>query len=248
MTVWHEQDEFWGTVPLFREAHWEIAAEQVEGVIELAGLEPGAAVLDLPCGVGRHSLALARQGFRVTGVDRTAGYLQTARERAAAQDLAVEWLQADMREFMRPEGFDAVINLFTSFGYFEDPGEDRRVAENFFRCLKPGGALVMEMMGKEILARIFGPRDWEELPDGTLFLQQRTVARDWSWIENRWIVIQPDGQRHEFSVAHRLYDAAGLRALLLDVGFESVAIYGGLDGVLYGPEARRLVAVARKGA
>ena len=246
MAVWHEQDEFWGTVPMFREAHWEMAAEQVEGVIDLAGLAPGAAVLDLPCGVGRHSLELARRGFRVTGVDRTAGYLQTARERAAAEGLDVEWLQADMREFVRPEAFDAVVNLFTSFGYFEDPVEDRRVAESFYRSLKPGGVLVMEMMGKEVLARIFRPRDWEELPDGTLFLQERTVAHDWSWIENRWIVVKPDGQRHDFAVEHRLYDAAGLRALLLDVGFESVAIYGGLDGVIYGPEARRLVAVARK--
>ncbi len=248
MTVWHEQDSFWETVPMFDEHHWQIAPEQVESVISLLGLEPGATVLDLPCGVGRHSLEFARRGFRVTGVDRTEAYLQTARQRAAAEALDVEWLQADMREFVRPEAFDAAINLFTSFGYFEDPQEDRRVAENLYRSLKPGGALVMDVMGKEVLARVFQPRDWQELPDGTFYLQERKVAGNWTWMENRWILLRPDGQRHEYAVGHRIYDGAGLEALLLDTGFPSVAIYGSLDGVPYDTQARRLVAVARKGA
>ena len=69
-------------------------------------------------------------------------------------------------------------------------------------------------MGKEVLARIFLPCDWTELPDGTLFLQERKVRRDWTWIENRWILIK-DGQRREFEVSHRLYDGAGLKTLFL---------------------------------
>jgi SAM-dependent methyltransferase len=248
MTVWHEQNGFWETVPMFSERLLEIAPEQVDAVVALLGIEAGAAVLDLPCGVGRHSLELARRGFRVTGVDRTAAYLQTARDRAAAEGLGLELLQADMREFVRPGCFDVALNLFTSFGYFEDPAEDRRVAQNLFRSLKPGGVLVMEMMGKEVLARIFLPRDWEELPDGSLFLQERRVARDWTWMENRWILIGPDGQRSEYAVDHRIYDGAGLRSLLLDVGFDSVDLYGGLGGKPYDTEARRLAAVARKAA
>jgi SAM-dependent methyltransferase len=146
---------------------------------------------------------------------------------------------------VRPAAFDAAINLFTSFGYFEDPAEDRQVVDNLFRSLRPGGALVMEMMGKEVLARIFRRSDWQELPDGTLYLQERAVTRDWSWIENRWILIK-GGQRREFEVGHRLYDGVALKALLLDAGFESVTLYGALAGVPYDTDARRLVAVARK--
>jgi SAM-dependent methyltransferase len=181
-------------------------------------------------------------------VDRTAAYLQMARQKAAAEGLRVEWIQADMREFLRPGTFDVAINLYTSFGYFEDPGEDRRVAENLFRSLKPGGLLLMEMMGKEILARIFVPRDWQAMSDGSFFLQERKVSRDWSWMKNRWIVIKPDGRREEYTVSHRLYDGAGLRRLLLDVGFESVDLYGGLGGESYDTKAQRLTAVARKTA
>ena len=202
-------------------------------------------MLDLCCGVGRHSLEFARRGYTVTGVDRTTAYLHTARDAADAEDLAVEWIEADAREFQRPGAFDLTINMYTSFGYFEDPAEDRRVAEKIVRSLKPGGALVMDLMGKERLARIFTPRKWDELPDGSLFLQEREIRDDWTWIENRWILIR-DGERREFTLGHRLYDGAGLRTLLLNSGFESVALYGDLDGAPYDNDARRLIAVARK--
>jgi hypothetical protein len=102
----------------------------------------------------------------------------------------------------------------------------------------------MEMMGKEILARIFRPCDWREMPDGSLFLQERRICHDWTWIENRWILVK-DGQRKEYPLGHRLYDGAGLRALLVQAGFESVALYGDLSGLPYDTEARRLVAVAQ---
>jgi SAM-dependent methyltransferase len=245
MATWHEQDEFWETVPMFTQKLLDIAPEQVEAILALAGIQPGAAILDLPCGVGRHSLELARRGYCVTGVDRTAAYLQIARDRAAAEGLAVELVQDDMRHFVRPGAYDLALNLFTSFGYFEDPAEDRRVAENLYRSLKPGGALIMEMMGKEVLARIFLPHDWQELPDGTFYLQERKVARDWTWLENRWILLRPDGRRREYAVNHRVYDGAGLKALLLETGFSEVTLYGGLAGEPYDTEARRLMAVAR---
>jgi SAM-dependent methyltransferase len=246
MSRWHEQDSFWETVPMFGARLLEVAPEQVDAALALLAIDPGAAILDLCCGVGRHSLAMAQRGYRVTGVDRTAAYLRTARQEAATQGLEIELVQADMRDFVRPEAFDAAINLFSSFGYFEDPVDDLKVAENLFRSLKPGGRLVMEMMGKEVLARIFTPRDWQETPGGTILLQDRRVARDWSWMDSRWIVIQADGKRSEFAVSHRIYDGAGLRGLLLEAGFQPVDLFGSLDGEAYDTQARRLVAVAHK--
>lgn len=245
MAVWHEQDGFWETMPMFSEHQWEIAPEEVDAIISLLGIEPEMEVLDLCCGVGRHSLELARRGYRVTGIDRTAAYLKIARDKAMAEDLELEFVQADMRRFVRAGSFDAAINLYTSFGFFEDAAEDQQVIDNLYRSLRPGGTLVMEMMGKEVLARIFLPRDWQELPDGSLFLQEREVTRDWTWMENRWILIK-DGQRSEYAVSHRVYDGEGLKALLLNAGFESVSLYGGLGGEPYDREARRLTALARK--
>ncbi len=247
MKVWHEQDSFWETMPMFGERLIEAAPQEIDSVIRLLGITPGSNVLDLCCGIGRHSLELARRGYRVTGVDRTAAYLQIARDKAEADDLDVEWVQADMREFVRPKAYAAAINLYTSFGYFEDPADDRRVVENLFRSLSLGGRLVVDVMGKEVLARIFLPRDWQELSDGSLLLQQRKVRRDWSWMEGRRILVK-DGERHEYVVDHRIYDGAGLRGLLLDCGFENVTLHGHLGGSPYDTAADRLVAVAQKAA
>jgi SAM-dependent methyltransferase len=247
MAVWHEQDSFWETMPMFSQVQWDLAPGQVDSLISLLGIKPGAAVLDLCCGVGRHSLELARRGFQVTGVDRTSAYLQVARDKAAAEGLDLELLQDDMRRFVRPAAFDAAINLFTSFGYFEDPSEDRQVIDNLHESLRPGGKLVLEMMGKEVLARIFLPRDWREIEDGSLLLEERKVDRSWTWMDARWILIR-DGHRIEYNISHRIYDGAGLMALLRDAGFESASVYGDTDGNPYDTGAQRLVAVAQKAA
>lgn len=244
--TWHEQDEFWNDVEraLFTEHRTSDAATEVERLIALLRLEPGAAVLDLCCGVGRHTLEFARRGFRVTGVDRTRAYLDRAAARAAEDGLAVDFVEADMREFRRPGAYDVVVNLFTSFGYFEDPDEDRRVLLNVHHSLAEGGVLLMDLMGKEVLARVFVERDWRE-EDGMLVLEEGKVNRDWSWIENRWILIG-DERRTEHRLGLCIYSAAELSGLLRDCGFGSVVAYGDLTGSPYDLAASRLVMLARK--
>jgi len=246
MKPWHESEEFWArTAPFqFSARRWAAAPEEVEGVISLLELKPGMTVLDMPCGPGRHSLELARRGFVVTGVDRTASFIGEARQRAQTEGLSVEFVQADMREFRRQEAFDGAVNLFTSFGYFEDPAEDRKVLENFFVSLKPEGVLLVDVRGKETLARDFRPRDWME-QDGALILEEREVIEGWSRIRTRWIVIR-DGAREEFSLTLRLYSGAELKALMEEVGFREVELYGDFHGNPYGPEAKRLIAVGRR--
>ena len=247
MAPWHERDDFWETFrpTMFGETRWESAAEEVENIIALAKPPDNASVLDLACGPGRHTLEFARRGFAVTAVDRTASYLAEGRERAEQEGLKVEWVEADMREFRRPDSFDFAVNLFTAFGYFEDPAEDRRVAQNLHDSVRPNGTLVMDLQGKERLARILRERDWREEEDGTLMLEERKVRPGWDWIDNRWILIKGT-ERYEYSLGHRLYSAAELSSLLREVGFASVETFGDLAGAPYDHEAKRLVAVARR--
>lgn len=244
---WHEEDSFWETVApvLFPARRWEYAPREVQAMVSLLALKPGARVLDLCCGVGRHSLELGRRGFQVTGVDRTASYLEEAQRRATEQGLEIEFVQADMRTFLRPGAFDAVLNYFTSFGYFSTEEEERQVLANACASLRPGGRLLMDMMGKEILARVFTERGWHE-EDGKLILEERKLAPDWSSLDNRWIIIE-DGERREVTMTVRQYSAAELSRLLKDAGFQRVDVYGSLSGAPYDMEARRLVVVAHKG-
>lgn len=246
MTIWHEDDEFWETWAsfMFTKRHWETAPVDVEQLISLLALKLDISILDLCCGPGRHSLELAHCGFRVTGVDRTKKYLDEAKRRAKSKKLNIEFIQDDMRKFCRPDSFDVVLNLYTSFSYFKDPEEDKQVLKNVYTSLKNGGKFVIELMGKEILARIFLARDWQE-QNGVYMLQERKICDNWSWIENRWIMIK-ENEIHEFKAEHRLYSAAELNDLLIDVGFRKIDFYGDLDGSPYDNTAKRLIGVAQK--
>lgn len=245
--AWYEQDETWANLApvLFTRRRWEQAESEVGllmGLLELGGDER---ILDIPCGTGRIALELARRGFTVTGVDRTASYLDEARRRAADEGIEAEWVHDDMRAFARPGAFEVVLNFYTSFGYFEDAADDRSAARGFFDALKPGGRLVMEMHGKENLASGFLPRDWVELDDGLLLLEQREIVDDWRRVRNRWIIFR-DGGRYELEFSLRLYGAAELTDLLRDVGFSEVKAFGNLEGDPYDEHARRLIVVAGK--
>jgi len=243
---WHEDDFFWETwgPVMFTEKRLAGTAAEIEGAVSLTSIRPSAHVLDLGCGIGRHSLELARRGFKVTGVDRTSHYLEQANEGANNEGLKVEFIQDDMRNFCRPDTFDAAINIWTSFSYFEDPEEDRQVVVNVYRSLKPGGAFILHTHGKEVLARIFTESNWHE-ENGVLILEERRVTRNWGWMENHWIMIK-DNKRTEFRVTHRLYSATELVRLFTDCGFKKVDVYGNFEGSPYNHRAETMVTVGCK--
>lgn len=243
---WFDDDAFWrDTFPfMFSEELMGAAPEQVQGALELSGVVGGDA-LDLCCGPGRCSVALAQRGFQVTGVDRNRLFLDKARDLASEVGVEVAWVEADMRDFVRPAAYDLVLSMFTSFGYFEDAGDDVQVLANTLESLRPGGALVVELMGKEILAAIFQPASVDALPDGSRLVQQREVFDGWSRIRNEWTLIR-DGRARTYTFHHSIYSGQELRARMEQVGFVDVRLYGDLEGGPYGPEAERLVAVGRK--
>jgi SAM-dependent methyltransferase len=244
---WHDDNLFWETFIdfMFTDDLLKGTNEEIDDLIELLEIPSNAEILDLGCGIGRHSLELSRRGFKVTGLDRTPKYLDVARKTARAESLMAEFLEGDMRSFVREDAFDYVINIFTSgLSYFEDIEEDKRVINNVYKSLRPGGKFIVHTAGKEILARIFQKRDWVE-KDGNFLLQERNIEKDWSWMNNRWILIK-DGQSLEYRVNHRVYSASELSELITDCDFKDVRVYGDLKGSPYDNKARRLVVVGCK--
>ena len=151
-----------------------------------------------------------------------------------------------MREFVRPATFDAAVNLYTSFGYFEDPAENLRVLRNFRASLKPGGQFLIELLGKEVLARTFKERIWERRPDDSIYLAETKVLKNWTWVEGHWMLIR-DGIVHHHTISHYVYSAAELIALLHEAGFTDCHVFGSLAGTPYDHVAERLVIAARAG-
>ena len=243
---WYEQYEFWKTIEpvLFNSERMLSAGQEVEQIVSLLKLHPGVNICDLCCGPGRHSLELGRLGYCVTGVDRTGLYIDETKKKANEQGLNIRLVQDDMRSFCEPNAFDAVINVFTSFGYFEEATDDKRVIENVYKSLKKNGKFIIDIVGKEVLARIFQEKRWWE-EDGVIILEESKLSEDWSSVECRWIIIRDD-RRDEFRFSLRLYSAAQLSELLKSCGFGKVEIYGDLSGSPYDQTAKRLVIVAHK--
>jgi SAM-dependent methyltransferase len=243
---WYEQDGVWEMVApvLFTSERILSAKEEVEQILSQLELQTGVNICDLCCGVGRHSLELARHGLNVTGVDRTTPYLQEAKKKAEEEGLNIRFIQEDMRSFCEPKAFDVVINVLTSFGYFEDAADDKRVLENIYKSLKDGGKLLIDIVGKEVLARIFQEKRWRE-EDGIIVLEEGKIRDNWGSVDTRWIIIK-DGKQDECRFSLRLYSAAQLCELLKRCGFGQVDVYGDLSGSPYDQNAKRLVVVAHK--
>jgi SAM-dependent methyltransferase len=243
---WFDNEALWrSTYPfMFPDSRIAIAPETASKVIKLTGVR-GKSVLDLCCGPGRHSVALAARGFSVTGVDRTEFLLKKARARAHAAHLEIEWVRKDMRDFVRPDSFDLALSMFTSFGYFDDRGEDARVLDNVFKSLKRSGAFLMDVYGKETMAKRFLDSSVESLPDGSMLVEKRRLIDDWSRIANEWTIVR-QGRVTRFAFNLNIYSGQELRQLFERAGFVDVKLYGSMDGAPYDYNANRLIVVGRK--
>jgi SAM-dependent methyltransferase len=223
----------------------ERTQEQVEFIVERLALERGARVLDLACGHGRITLALARHGYRMTGLDLSPRSLELAREAAARDALEVDWVHADMREIPPGSAFEAIVSIFTSFGYFQKEQENQRVLDGVARALAPGGRFLIDVVNLLGLARRYRERAWEER-DGVVWLQEH----DYDLLAGRnravWTFVRPDGRRSELVHSLRTYAPHELAAMLSRAGLVVEGAWGGFDGSELSFDSWRLILLARK--
>jgi SAM-dependent methyltransferase len=239
MAEWFADESFWETSHpfMFPASSFERAVKEADHIRALTKTDSGA-LLDLACGPGRHAVPFARAGFRVTGVDRSSFLLAKARTHEG-----IEWIESDMRELVRPRAFDLAICLFTSFGFFETDGDNRRVLANARESLVPGGRFVLDVVGKETLARIFEPTGSTKLDGvGTVFMRRRFMD-SYTKLENEWTFVSEHGASKTFTLRHWVYSAHELDLMLRDAGFDQVEIYGDFEGHPYDRAASRLVVV-----
>jgi SAM-dependent methyltransferase len=220
------------------------ASEQALAAARLAGRPDGGDLLDVPCGFGRHAIPLADAGYRVVGVDRSQALLNEARRRAG-NSRRPKLARADYRDLPFPDAsFDAAVNLFTSLGYLGDEEDTKALAE-IGRVLRPGGRLVIEILHRDLLIRIFREQDWQLLGEGRLLLEQRTFEPASGLVQVTQTLIETSGERESRTYSLRVYAATELLAMLTRAGFAEARCYGDLDGGAFGLDTRLVIAAER---
>lgn len=241
----HVPPEVFGEDYLYFYEGWlndELSDAQAGLIWDALRLREGDEVLDVPCGHGRIANRLAQRGARVTGVDADAFFLEHARAAAAARDVQVDYVQRDMRELPWLERFDAAVNWFTSFGYFDDEG-NRAWLETVRRTLKPGGRLAIDVHSRDVFMRNRMPAAVYER-DGDLVVDRFSFdVETGRETTERWLVRGGNVRKTEYSV--RFYTYTELRDLLLGADFSLVEAVGH-DGKALTLESRRMIVIATR--
>jgi SAM-dependent methyltransferase len=227
---------------VYRHRDDDEAATVIDLVAECAAPDPDARILDVGCGRGRHTLELARRGYDATGIDLSEESVQEARRQAATEGLDVSFAVQDMREPYCDGCMDGVVNLFTTFGYFDDDAESQRAVRAMASALRPGGWIVQDFLNPPHVARTLVERDQQQR-DGVQILQKR-------WIEGGRVhkeIHLDDGTRSEtFRESVRLFSRNDFAEMYADADLEIEQVVGDYHGTFHDAESPRTILFARK--
>ena len=212
-------------------------------VKRLLKLRNGQKVLDVPCGMGRLTIPLAKMGLKMTGVDLTAPFIRRARRRATKERATVRFMHCDMRDIAFEGEFDAAVNWFSSFGYFAE-ADNLRFAKRALAALKPGGQFLVEVMNKTwLMSHLHPGRD--ETINGVRLVNRPRWNRRTNRIRDTWTMSKA-GRTERRTMSMRVYSGAEMRRLLQAAGFRDVRVF---DRRSLGPVTRgskRFIAIGRR--
>jgi SAM-dependent methyltransferase len=244
-----EPQEWWQAFfPVWAEVQPHVRSEEetraeADCIEDLLELPPQSHILDVPCGDGRLSLAVAALGYRVTGVDITLPVLEQARRRAVERRLTVTWEHRDMRDLPGRETFDGAFCFWGSFGYFDEAG-NAGFLQAVCRALKPGTRFLLETHVAETLLPRFQEKGWHRVGD-VLLLEERRYDHVQSRVNAEWTFIH-DGSVTVRQSSIRIYTYRELCHLLEQAGFERCEGYDTLSDNPFQLGARRLLMVVTR--
>lgn len=233
MSEWYEESFGDDYLIVYKHRDFGGARKEVDRMIAWLDLPSGSKVLDLCCGMGRHSLVLAEAGYEVTGVDLSEALLREARSQKGAEK--VTWLRSDMRNLPLVGGFDAVVNLFTSFGYFEEDEEQVKVLYEIHRMLKPGGRFIIDYLNPAHVIRNLVPHstreDGEDLIDESRRIENGYVKKDII------LTTKIDSTPRKYHERVKLYSLDKFQEMLEIAGLQLEAVHGSYEEEVYDAES-----------
>lgn len=225
---------------LYRQHDEQEARQMLDNLLSTLSLPPGARVLDLACGKGRHSRYLAERGFDVTGLDISEQSIAYARQ---FENEHLHFYQHDMRKLFISNYFDAVLNLFTSFGYFKNEADHVRTLTNVVRGLRPGGLLLLDFFNARYVRNHLVPADEKTTGGITFHLRRRVEAG----LVVKNIEFNDHGQQFSFEERVHLFELPDFQILLGQAGLVLQKTFGGYNLEPFNADtSKRLILVAQK--
>jgi D-alanine-D-alanine ligase len=207
----------------------QITNKEIDLFTEFLGLDKNMIILDLACGQGRHTLELARRGFRnVNGLDRSHYLIRKAKNISAAEGLTANFKEGDARKLPYPtDTFDLVMILGNSFGYFESTEDDIKILREVFRILKPNGRFLIDVADGNYLRDNFSPRSWEWIDNRHFVCRERSLASDNQRLISREVITNINkGVIVDQFYAERLYSHESLQEILAKTGYKEISFMG----------------------
>jgi ubiquinone/menaquinone biosynthesis C-methylase UbiE len=244
MSEWYERSFGNDYLIVYKHRDFQGAYNEVKRMIGWLDLPRGASVLDLCCGMGRHSMALADFGYKVTGVDLSDVLLQEAVKRDARCE--VTWVKADMRNVPLDMRFDAVVNLFTSFGYFDSDEENAKVLKEIERMLVPKGKFIIDFLNPQYVASRLVP--YSERSESNTVIQETRQIED-GFVRKKILIKQLGQPDRHYLEQVKLYDLPSFREMMEKTNLQIDYTYGNYDESSYSESlSPRLIIVGhRKG-
>jgi SAM-dependent methyltransferase len=243
---WFEEvfdEDYLRTLPFMRA---DQTLREVEFISSALTAAPGAEILDVGCGYGRHAIELVQRGYNVTGLDLSLPLLIRAADEAQRRSLSVNFVHADMREMAFEKQFDGAYSMLTSFGYFDEES-NLRVAERIGRALKPGKRFLLDIINRDYVVADLPVRVWWE-GTGCVVLEEVDFNFHTSRINTHRSIVFEDGRQLEQELSVRAYSLHEIGRLLRQAGFRVIDVSGGLAtrGDFFGSASRNLLIVAEK--
>jgi len=229
----------------------EQTKKQVDFLIEAMSLSGSEKVLDLACGFGRHSIALAERGFFVVGVDITPAFVEDAQKTAAKQNLPATFICADIRDMKFEEEFDVVLNMADgAIGYLEDDHENLKIFDKISEALKPGGKHFMDICNR-VHAEAYFPKKYWEIGEKSISL----ASFDWDSEKKRMLyggleipfqkIVRPVGKINMHS-SIRLYNKKELQGILARRNMKIINTFSNFSGAPDAKKELQLMVYAKK--
>lgn len=241
-----------GYIPNKSEKLEDRTVREVKGVIRLLKPSLGAKILDVPCGYGRHSIALAKQGYKVTGIDINEIHLRYAKNSTIDEKNNMNFIKGDMKKIDSAlyNKYDAVINMFYSFGFFHAENENLQTMKEFYHTLKLGGKLLIHTdVSPEMISNNTTYTDQiRTLENNKKLVILESYNKKNKRMEGSWEITDASGKvihpRAFYSV--RIYTKNEFTEMAHNCGFTNINFYGSFSGEKFSTNSNEMIMIAEK--